>query len=90
VGYCISQMRCTTESLELVLISRRLADFLLPKLTTGKAGTLQFTQGTKAADFVKANTERRLMKPNGAKRSLFVRTTEAPFDDNGRLLAYLA
>jgi endonuclease YncB( thermonuclease family) len=73
-----------------VPISRRLADFLLPKLTTGKAGTLQFTQGTKAADFAKTNTERRLTKPNGEKRTLFVRTTEAPFDNNGRLLAYLA
>lgn len=73
-----------------VPISRRLADFLLPKLTTGKAGTLQFTQGTKAAEFAKANTERRLTKPNGDKRSVFVRTTEPPFENNGRLLAYLA
>ena len=63
---------------------------MLPKLTTGKAGTLQFTQGTKAADFAKSNADQRLTKPNGEKRKLFVRTADSPFDNNARLLAYLA
>jgi endonuclease YncB( thermonuclease family) len=72
-----------------VPVSRRFADYLLPKLA-GTAGTLQFTQGTAASDFAKANAEQRLTRPDGSKRSLFVRTADAPFDPNGRLLAYLA
>lgn len=73
-----------------VPVSPRFAEYLLPKIVTGKAGTLQFTQGTAAADFAKANAAERLTLPNGNKRTLFVRTAEAPFDANGRLLAYLA
>lgn len=73
-----------------VPISQRLAEFLLPKIVTGKAGTLQFTQGTGAAAFAKSNAAQRLTKPSGEQRTLFIRTSEAPFDDNGRLLAYLA
>ncbi|WP_109524453.1 MULTISPECIES: thermonuclease family protein [Nocardia] len=73
-----------------VPVSRRYAEFLLPKLDTGKAGTLQFAQGTQAADFAESNAARRLTRPDGRKRSLFVRTADAPFDTNGRLLAYLA
>ncbi|MFI2477538.1 thermonuclease family protein [Nocardia xishanensis] len=73
-----------------VPVSRRFADYLLPKLSTDKAGTLQFSQGTQAADFAKANAAHRLTRPDGSKRTLFVRTADAPFDTNGRLLAYLA
>ncbi|WP_459960469.1 thermonuclease family protein [Nocardia sp. IFM 10818] len=73
-----------------VPVSRRFADYLLPKIETGKAGTLQFTQGTLAADFAKANAAQRLTRPDGSKRTLFVRTADAPFDTNGRLLAYVA
>jgi endonuclease YncB( thermonuclease family) len=73
-----------------VPISRPLAEFLLPKIMTGKAGTLQFTQGTGAAAFAESNMEQRLAKRNGERRTLFIRTTEAHFDENGRLLAYLA
>ncbi|WKG00761.1 thermonuclease family protein [Mycolicibacterium sp. HK-90] len=73
-----------------VPISRRFADHLLPKLTTGTAGTLQFTQGTAAADFAKSNAEQRLTRPNGTKRLLFVRTADTPFEGHGRLLAYVA
>ena len=73
-----------------VPISPRLADFLLPKLATGAAGTLQFSQGTAAADFAKSNAAQRLALPNGRQRTLFVRTADSPFDPNGRLLAYLA
>ncbi|MEV0032466.1 thermonuclease family protein [Nocardia sp. NPDC050793] len=73
-----------------VPISRRFADFLLPRLSTGKAGTIQFSQGTRAADFAKANAAQRLTRPDGSRRNLFVHTADAPFDGNGRLLAYLA
>lgn len=73
-----------------VPVTARFADYLLPKIAGGNAGTLQFTQGTAAADFAKANAAERLTRPNGTQRTLFVRTAEAPFDPNGRLLAYLA
>lgn len=73
-----------------VPITDRYADYLLPKLRTGQAGTLQFEQGTAASAFAKDNATRRLARPDGTRRSLFVRTADTPFDPNGRLLAYLA
>ncbi|MGH3777113.1 MAG: thermonuclease family protein [Pseudonocardiaceae bacterium] len=71
-------------------ISRRLGDVVAPKLATGRAGTLQFQQGRDASAFAKDNAERRLTRPDGRKRNLFTRIAERPFDDNGRLLAYVA
>lgn len=71
-------------------ISRWLADVVGPKLATGRAGTLQFQQGRDASAFAKDNAEQRLTRPNGSKRNLFTRIAERPFDDNGRLLAYVA
>jgi endonuclease YncB( thermonuclease family) len=71
-------------------ISPGLADFLLPKLETGRAGSLHFQQGTEASDFSKENIARRLARPNGRPRNLFIHTADAPFDDNHRLLAYIA
>lgn len=71
-------------------ISRRLADVVVPKLATGWAGTLQFQQGRDASAFTKANMEQRLTRPDGSKRKLFTRVAQRPFDDNGRLLAYVA
>ncbi|HET9138495.1 thermonuclease family protein [Actinophytocola sp.] len=72
-------------------ISRALGEFLLPKLATGRAGTLQFKQGKEASAFAKQNVEQRLTRPDGSKRSLFIRMDgHSPFDDNGRLLAYVA
>jgi endonuclease YncB( thermonuclease family) len=72
-------------------ISRPLGEFLLPKLATGGAGTLQYKQGKEASAFAKQNAERRLTRPDGSKRSLFIRMDRYnPFDDNGRLLAYVA
>ncbi|MGY0499673.1 hypothetical protein ACWZHB_14410 [Nocardia sp. FBN12] len=73
-----------------VPISPDLAAFLLPRLAAGNAGTLQFTQGTAAADFAKDNAAQRLTLPNGRQRSLFVRIADTPFDGNARLLAYIA
>lgn len=71
-------------------ISGPLADFLLPKLVTEQAGSLQFQQGKDASAFATQNAEARLTRPNGTRRNLFIRIAEPPFDDNGRLLAYVA
>jgi endonuclease YncB( thermonuclease family) len=72
-------------------ISAPLGEFLEPKLATGRAGTLQFKQGKEASAFAKQNAETRLTRPDGSKRSLFIRMDrQSPFDDNGRLLAYVA
>jgi endonuclease YncB( thermonuclease family) len=71
-------------------ISRRFADHILPKIETGAAGTLQFNQGRAASAWFKQRIEERLRKPNGDQRNLFVSTSEAPFDTNHRLLAYIA
>jgi endonuclease YncB( thermonuclease family) len=71
-------------------ISASLAAVLKPKLATGKAGTLHFQQGKQASAFAKQNVETRLTRPDGSKRNLFVRTADSPFDNNHRLLAYVA
>ena len=71
-------------------ISTGLAEQLLPKLATGKAGSLQFQQGTAASAFAKQNIDTRLTRPDGSRRNLFIRVADSPFDDNGRLLAYIA
>jgi len=71
-------------------ITPPLAEVLLPKLRTGSAGSLQFRQGSEASAFAEANAERRLAREGQPPRSLFVRTGDEPFDDNGRLLAYVA
>ena len=71
-------------------ISQRLAEQLLPKLATGQAGTLQFEQGQAASAFAKENIDTRLTRPDGSRRNLFIRMADDPFDDNARLLAYIA
>lgn len=71
-------------------VSRALAEVLAPKLATGKAGTLQFRLGKEASAFAQANTEARLRRPDGSRRNLFLRTADAPFDTNHRMLAYVA
>jgi endonuclease YncB( thermonuclease family) len=71
-------------------ISASLAAVLKPKLATGKAGTLQFQQGKQASAFAKQNADTRLTRPDGSKRNLFIRTADSPFDNNHRLLAYVA
>lgn len=66
------------------------SDYILPKLESGNAGTLQYTQGKEASAFYKAISEERLTRDNGSKRKLFIRTADSPFDNYGRLLAYVA
>lgn len=71
-------------------VSARFANYLLPKLNTGTAGTLQFEQGKAASAWYKARIEDRLTRPSGSKRKLFLSTSEKPFDNYNRLLAYVA
>jgi endonuclease YncB( thermonuclease family) len=67
-----------------------LAQYLLPKISTGTAGTLQGTQGTQATDFFRQLLDEKLKTPSGGKRNLFVWTSNQQFDQYGRLLAYIA
>ncbi|MFH8371032.1 nuclease [Streptomyces sp. NPDC018031] len=73
-------------------VSPGLAEFVLPKLETGRAGTLQFQQGTAAAAFNEENIKKRLARPDpkAKPRNLFIRVADSPFDSAHRLLAYLA
>ena len=66
------------------------AEYLHPKLATGKAGTLQKEQGKDATKEFEKLLEARLVRPNGRKRQIFLRTANQPFDQYGRLLAYMA
>ncbi len=70
-------------------VSRAFADYILPRLDA-TAGTRHFTQGQAASAWCKARKDARLAKPGGGLRKLFVRTADAPFDNYGRLLAYVA
>ncbi|HHC78489.1 MAG TPA: nuclease [Flavobacteriia bacterium] len=65
-------------------------DFILPKLETTTAGTLQKQQGEDAKVFFKQLLDARLTKPNGTKRSLYIKSADEHFDSYGRLLAYIA
>jgi endonuclease YncB( thermonuclease family) len=71
-------------------ITTDLAAHLLPKIATGKAGSLQFEQGKAASAFGDNNIRTRLARPGKPDRRVFIRSAEPHFDDNGRLLAYLA
>ena len=67
-----------------------LAQHLLPRLATGKAGTLQAAQGEAAAQAFQKLVDERLARPTGTRRRVFLRTGDQPFDQYGRLLAYMA
>lgn len=67
-----------------------LAQYLYPRLATGKAGTLQEQQGEKASEYYKDLVNEKLAREKGAKRNVFLHTSNQPFDDYGRLLAYIA
>lgn len=67
-----------------------MAEFLLPKLVTGQAGSLHFRQGGQASAFAKQNIATRLARPDGSQRNIHLRVADSPFDGNGRLLAYVA
>ncbi len=71
-------------------VSTELGNYLYPRLASGVAGTLQEEQGDKAAAVFRQMVEKMLTKPNGNKRNLFVRTSNEPFDQYGRILAYVS
>lgn len=67
-----------------------LAAHLVPRLLTGAAGTLHEGHGKEATRTFNDLLEAKLTRDNGRKRNLFLRTANEPFDENGRLLAYVA
>ncbi len=71
-------------------IDGALGEFLRPKLATGSAGTLQKQQGDLATKAFQDLLDAKLTKPNGRKRSVFLRTADEKFDQYGRVLAYVA
>jgi endonuclease YncB( thermonuclease family) len=71
-------------------IDDKLAAYLYPRLQTGQAGTLQEHQGKQAAAMFEDLLEKRLSRESGTRRSLYVSTADQPFDQYGRLLAYIA
>ena len=72
-------------------IASGLAEFLHPKLASGKAGSLQEEQGLKATEEFRELIEEKLSRPNSSrKRSVFLRAADRPFDHYGRLLTYMA
>lgn len=71
-------------------VKKSFADHILPKLENVDAGTLQYSQGKEASAHYKNIIAERLTKPSGAKRKLFLRSPQQPFDGYGRLLAYVS
>ena len=72
-------------------VSKAFQMYILPKLENVDAGTLQYQQGKQASAYYQAQAKARLTKANGRKeRKLFIRAAEPPFDNYGRLLAYVA
>jgi endonuclease YncB( thermonuclease family) len=68
-----------------------LAAFLHPKLSTGNAGTLQKQQGVAATQAFEQLLQQRLAVPNSNRqRKVYLRAADQPFDQYGRLLAYVA
>jgi endonuclease YncB( thermonuclease family) len=71
-------------------ISEELAAYLQPKLATGRAGSLQENQGEQATAVYAQMAEQMLTRPNGTRRNVFLHTGDEPFDQYGRLLAYVS
>jgi len=67
-----------------------LAQYLHPKLATGEAGTLQEKQGESATKKFRELLDKKLTRPSGTKRSVYLRAADEPFDMYGRLLVYMA
>jgi len=70
-------------------INDDLAGFLIPKLEGGRAGTLQMEQGEKASKAFQELVDRKLHE-GGKNRTVYLHSAEKPFDQYGRLLAYMA
>ncbi len=71
-------------------VTHDFADYILPKLEDTEAGTLQYTQGKSASAFYKNKLKERLTRESGTQRNLYIRSADTPFDNYGRLLAYVA
>ncbi|MDW8327752.1 MAG: thermonuclease family protein [Anaerolineales bacterium] len=71
-------------------VSDGLAAHLHPRLASGTAGTLQEEQGRAAGREFQRLLEEKLKRPSGRRRNVFLRTADQPFDQYGRLLAYVA
>jgi len=67
-----------------------LAEYLYPRLAMVRAGTLQEHQGEQAMAVFQQMLDHMLAKPNGGRRRVFLSTADQPFDQYGRLLAYIA
>ncbi len=71
-------------------VSPDLAAYLHPRLATGRAGSLQEHQGQQAAAVFAQMVEQMLTRENGTRRNVFLFAADQPFDQYGRLLAYVA
>jgi endonuclease YncB( thermonuclease family) len=71
-------------------VYKPLADYLIPRLEKGDAGTLQKLQGDKATAAFGDLQKEHLALPNGKQRNVFIWVPNPPFEEHGRLLAYLA
>ncbi|MDY6959535.1 MAG: thermonuclease family protein, partial [Halobacteriota archaeon] len=71
-------------------INKDLGEYIIPKIATGKAGTLQKEQGKEASDHFKEMIDEALIRPKGTKRKVFLYASEEHFDAYGRLLAYMS
>jgi endonuclease YncB( thermonuclease family) len=71
-------------------IDKELGKFLIPKLKTGKAGTLQEEQGEMATEKFVEMVKEKLERPSGRARNVFIMASDEHFDQYGRLLAYMA
>lgn len=67
-----------------------LAEALLPKLRAPQPASRHKAMGERAKEAFLRLLEERLARPDGSRRTLFLRTADEPFDKNGRLLAYVA
>jgi len=71
-------------------VDEALGEYLIPRLETGEAGTLQKEQGEQAREYFETLLDRLLRKESGRRRSVYIQTADEPFDQYGRLLAYMA
>jgi endonuclease YncB( thermonuclease family) len=71
-------------------IDKDLGKHILPKIKTGKAGTLQLEQGNKATEMFFKLVKEKLEKPDGDMKSVYIRAADEHFEQYGRLLAYVA
>lgn len=67
-----------------------LANYLYARLATGQAGTLQQEQGYEATAYFQAVLDEKLTRPSGSRRRVYLSSADQPFDQYGRILAYLS